>query len=299
MRKNKEDIALSDFDYEVHVWGDSEALIRIEERRHFCLGLKRFLEVIKNIDGRVMEIGCGTGIFLRSLKSYRTDLELSGCDISQKAIDLAKVNKQYNIDYRVAEAQVLPYDNNSFDIVVMMDVLEHLADVEAALREVKRVLKDRGMFHLLVPCEVNPLTLHWLMWKVKIGHNLKKKYAGHIQRLTSKKVRKLINDNQFSIAKETFSFHGLGQINDIFFDYLPRIFTKNKIDPNKRIKAQTAKDKIIRSIKERGLLLTFWLMLGRIIEVAAFYESEILKYFPGAIGLHITSYKGGLGENRN
>ncbi len=291
MERNKNSMISVDFDYEAHVWGDADALIDIEEKRHSCLGLKRFLEVIKNKNGRMMELGCGTGFFLRSLKSYRSDLELFGCDISQKAIDLAKENKQYTIDYRVAEAGELPYGDNSFDVVVMMDVLEHLEDMEAALKEVKRVLKDKGTFHLLVPCEVNPLTLHWLMWKIKIGHNLKRKYSGHIQQLTSKKVRKLINSNQFNIVKETYSFHGLGQINDIFFDYLPRVFTKNKINPDKRIKAPTAKDKIIRSIKERGLFLTFWFMLGRVFEIAAFYESEILKHFPIAVGLHITAVK--------
>jgi ubiquinone/menaquinone biosynthesis C-methylase UbiE len=292
MERNEGNRASSNFDYEAHVWGGPCDLINIKEKRHSCLGLKRFLEVAREKKAKVLEVGCGTGIFLRSLKSYRPDLELSGCDISKKAISIAKDSAHSGIDFEVANAYALPYSGESFDYVVIMDVLEHLDYPAGAIKEVQRVLKKNGFFHLLVPCEANALTLHWLMWKIRLGHNLKRKYAGHIQRLTGGETHRLLKDCGFTVIKETYSFHFLGQIYDIFFDYLPRIFTKNKIALDRREQLSGIKNKITRSIRERGILLTFWFMLGRVVEILAFLESEILKYFPIAMGLHITSTKG-------
>lgn len=279
------------FDYEEHIWGGIESIIRLESKRNSTLGLRRFLKIIDNAGGRMLETGCGTGMFIRSVKYYRPDLELYGCDISKAAINIAKKNKEYNIHYEVGNASSLPYEEETFDIVAMMDVLEHLGDIKGALREARRVLKEGGILHLLVPCEANRFTLHWLMWKLKIGHNLKRIYAGHIQRLTRQSIHNFIKEEKFKIIKETFSFHFIGQIYDIFFDYFPRIFQKKKIIDYERKKISSVRNKISKSIKERGIILTLWAILGRLIEMVAFYESETLKKFPLAIGIHLTCQK--------
>lgn len=281
-----------DFDYEKHIWGKAGDVISLKDRRNPTLGLRRFLEIIDNTGGRLLEIGCGTGIFIRSVKYYRPDLEAYGCDISRTAIAAAKKTEEYDIHYEVADASSLPYKDESFDIVVMVDVLEHLEDIKEVLRETRRVLKEGGILHLLVPCEANRFTLHWLMWKLKIGHNLKREYAGHIQRLTTNDIHKFVGNQGLTIIKETFSFHFIGQIYDIFFDYLPRTFQRKKIIEYERKKICSVKDKISKSLKERGIILTLWAILGWLIEIVAFYESEILKSFPLAIGGHITCRKG-------
>lgn len=281
------------FDYEACVWGNSAILIRLADRRHSVLGLARFLKAIKGKNGKVLEVGCGTGTFLRSVKEYRPDLELFGCDISQTAINLAKENNQYPIHFETADALSLPYGDESFDVVVMMDVLEHLPNTKKALEEVRRILNKGGIFHLLVPCEANFFSLYWFMWKMNLGGNLKRKYAGHIQRLATNDVRKLLRDCDFSFVKQSFSFHGLGQIYDIFFDYLPRLFQKSVPFSSHRQNCLSIKVTLLRSLKERGTFLTIWLILGRAVEIAAYYESVALKYFT-APGLHITSRKGGI-----
>ncbi len=279
------------FDYEEHIWGTVESIIGLESKRNSVLGLKRFLEIIESVNGRLLEIGCGTGIFIKSVKHYRPDLEVYGCDISKTAITIAMKNKKYDIHYKIGETSALPYKDKSFDIVVMMDVLEHLKDVEEAIKEAKRVLKEGGICHLLVPCEANRFTLHWLMWKLKIGYNLKREYAGHIQRLSRYDVHRFVEEQGFIIVKETFSFHFIGQVYDIFFDYLPRKFQRKKTIDYERKQALSVKEKISRSLKERGIILTLWAILGRLVETVAFYESGILKNFPLAIGIHLTCQK--------
>jgi ubiquinone/menaquinone biosynthesis C-methylase UbiE len=287
------------FDYEGHIWGSAESVISLKNKRSPALNLKRFLEIIEKINGRLLEIGCGTGMFIKSVKHYRPDLEIYGCDISKTAITLAEKNKKYDIHCKIGGASALPYEDESFDIVAMMDVLEHLEDVGGAIKEAKRVLKEGGIFHLLVPCEVNKFTLHWLMWKLKIGHNLKRKYAGHIQRLTRQNIHDFIKEARLKIIKETFSFHLIGQIYDIFFDYLPRKFQRKKTIGCKRKEVFSVRDKILRSLEERGIFLTLWVILGRLVETAAFYESEILKDCPLAMGIHLTCRKESRVENRD
>ena len=281
------------FDYERHIWGKPGYVIDLHDKRNSTLALRRFLESIDNINGCLLEVGCGTGMFVRSVQRYRPDLETYGCDISQKAISMAGQDKKYPICYEVADAASLPYEGNNFDVVVMADVLEHLENVKETLKECLRVLKEEGVLHLTVPCEANIFTLHWLMWKAKIGHNLKREYAGHIQRFTAGKIYDLLREEKLTIIQRTFSFHLLGQIYDIFFDYLPRKFAKErKVDSCKK-QDLSVKERVFRSFKERGVPLTIWLMLGRLVDRAAFYESQILKKFPLAMTVHIACKKEG------
>ena len=64
-------------------------------------------------------------------------------------LDVAKTNlKEYkNIEYKVIDIQDIPYEDNSFDIVIANMMLYHVPDINKALSEVKRVLKKDGIFY--------------------------------------------------------------------------------------------------------------------------------------------------------
>ena len=95
----------------------------------------------------IFDMGCGTGHVLGFLKE-RGCISLCGGDISQVAINKAKKNYK-GINFEVIEAEgKLPYKRNSFDLVFLVEVLEHVIDTEEMLKEVKRVLKPGG--YLLV-----------------------------------------------------------------------------------------------------------------------------------------------------
>ncbi|NIJ11091.1 ubiquinone/menaquinone biosynthesis C-methylase UbiE [Saccharomonospora amisosensis] len=96
-----------------------------------------------------MELGSGTGFFLLNLmqggmikKGYVTDLSPGMVEV---ALRNAR-NLGLDVEGRVADAERIPYPDDSFDLVVGHAVLHHIPDVTAALGEVLRVLKPGGRF---------------------------------------------------------------------------------------------------------------------------------------------------------
>jgi ubiquinone/menaquinone biosynthesis C-methylase UbiE len=98
---------------------------------------------------KVLEVGCGTGFFTLNLMLAGVVGEAHVTDISPGMVTVAERNARslgLTVDGRVADAERLPYDDASFDLVVGHAVLHHIPDVELALREVLRVLRPGGRF---------------------------------------------------------------------------------------------------------------------------------------------------------
>jgi len=99
--------------------------------------------------GRALELGCGTGFFLLNLKLAGVLDEGHVTDLSPGMVEVAQRNAErlgFDVEGRVADAERIPYDDATFDLVVGHAVLHHIPDVEQAFREVLRVLKPGGRF---------------------------------------------------------------------------------------------------------------------------------------------------------
>lgn len=115
-------------------------------------------ELIKqaNIEAnqRVLDLGCGTGTMVVLLKRKYPAAQIVGLDPDPKALQRAKKKvKRAGVSVQLDEgfADKLPYDEDTFDRVLSSLMLHHLEeqDREKMLREVLRVLKPAGTFHLL------------------------------------------------------------------------------------------------------------------------------------------------------
>ena len=96
---------------------------------------------------RIMEIGCGTGYAMLNLGLAGVLEEAWGCDISQGMLDVCGDNAQslgIKAHLQQADAESLPYEDGSFDLVIGHAVLHHLPDLDASFREIHRVLKPGG-----------------------------------------------------------------------------------------------------------------------------------------------------------
>ena len=99
----------------------------------------------------MLEIGCGRGEMLQNFKEL--GLDVKGIDLSPEA---PKFNKNIEIKVGNVEDDLLPYEDESFDIVYSKSVLEHLYYPERYIKEAYRVLKPNGLILVLTPdWEVN------------------------------------------------------------------------------------------------------------------------------------------------
>jgi SAM-dependent methyltransferase len=104
---------------------------------------------------RALELGCGTGVFLRHVGS--TGAQIRGIDVSQDLLERARshVAEFPNVGLDCGNAEQLPYQDGSFDAVYGSSVLHHL-ELEPALKEVARVLRPGGRAVFTEPNLVNP-----------------------------------------------------------------------------------------------------------------------------------------------
>lgn len=113
---------------------------------------------------KILDVGCGRGdmvIFYakKGIDAYGIDYAKEGITIAQEAKEKQRKEIQKHIHFSVMDAKKLKFPDNYFDIIISIDVFEHLykEELELALSEIRRVLKDDGT--LLVNTEPNTFYL--------------------------------------------------------------------------------------------------------------------------------------------
>jgi SAM-dependent methyltransferase len=179
------------------------------------LKLRYLLADLQSVRGKVLDVGCGGGSVAKAVKRERPDLEVVGCDVSRSALAVAEASPE-GVDFRVAEAEKLPFADGQFDFVWIFDVLEHVEKPELVLREVARVLRPGGGFHIVLPLEGQPWTLYRLIgcgtrWTAKVRH------GGHIQVFSSERFSGLAAYGGLPVMATRWSYHVLLQVLDIVY----------------------------------------------------------------------------------
>lgn len=110
-------------------------------------GLHRLLTRIPT-SSSCLDVGCGDGSQYGTWLSNRVSSYI-GVDVSQTALDLANSNGL--LTRHVADASSLPFSDQTFDVVLLIDVIEHLSFPLPALVEARRVLRPGGFIFLTTP----------------------------------------------------------------------------------------------------------------------------------------------------
>ena len=99
---------------------------------------------------RTLEVGCGTGNLWENYPELiSTFSELVLTDVSKGMIDIVKERYagRKNIQIQAMDVLDMPFEDNSFDIIVANSMLYHVNDVDSALENLRRILRDEGVFY--------------------------------------------------------------------------------------------------------------------------------------------------------
>ncbi len=136
----------------------------------------------------VLDVGCGTGANTVMIQKYG---KVIGLDISVNALE--KARSRDIRDLVLGSALELPIRNESIDIIVATDVIEHLKDDTKALKEFYRVLKPNGHVIITVPA-------YNFLWS---EHDIA---LGHYRRYTSNMIYRCAKNVGFKVIKLSYSF---------------------------------------------------------------------------------------------
>ncbi|MBU1127246.1 class I SAM-dependent methyltransferase [Patescibacteria group bacterium] len=103
--------------------------------------------------GSLLDVGCAYGFFLDFARDY---FEIEGVDISSHAISVAKKKLPRETKLRIQKLEKMKLAGK-FDVITCFDVLEHLENVDQALKVVERYLKNDGILVITVPVYDGPV----------------------------------------------------------------------------------------------------------------------------------------------
>ena len=135
------------------------------ERGHRPVGEQAIARMRVNPEARVLDVGCGSGWATRLLADYAFEGRVTGIDISDEMIQLARESSKdrANIDYEVASAEKLPFADHEFTHAFSMESLYYYRDIPKALSEICRVLQPAGLFVAVVDLYwENEATHQWI-----------------------------------------------------------------------------------------------------------------------------------------
>ncbi|KKQ27738.1 MAG: Methyltransferase type 12 [Candidatus Magasanikbacteria bacterium GW2011_GWC2_37_14] len=173
---------------------------------------------------RVLDIGCGTGSDVISLKKiFGRSVEVYGVDVVNLQMDLAREKiKKYGVwaEVKWYNGQELPFVEDYFDAIYTSDVLGHVADVRSWLSELNRVLKPGGVLAMFSESKLgrHAYVRNYLMSR---GLNVDPHAEFHISLYSKNILREYIEASGFEIKKMYSAFWASFLVHpDEFFDKL-------------------------------------------------------------------------------
>ena len=171
---------------------------------------KLVMEYLPDVkDQRVLEIACGRGGFSRLLGSQGAFV--CGADFSASAVGIAKdrllraSSRPDRVTYVQADAQNMPFDDNTFDIVISCETIEHVPEPRLAVREMYRVCKPGGTLFLTTPNYVNFMGLYLIYALVR--HPGLKSSQPLDHRFVFPQIRQFVTGAGWKIAFTTGTVH--------------------------------------------------------------------------------------------
>ena len=170
-------------------------MFRVEQSHWWYTGRRKILadfvekicRQVKDRRPRILDVGCGTGANLLMLSNYG---DAEGVDVSEDALAFCRERGLDKV--RLGAAEELPYEDGAFDLVTAFDVVEHIDDDLAGLREMRRVLRPGGRVLLFVPTFM-------FLW------GLQDDVSNHRRRYRLPELQRVLEQAGFQIERTTYA----------------------------------------------------------------------------------------------
>lgn len=163
-------------------------------------------KLIKSVNFKnCLDIGCAAGLMISEICKTYPHAHYFGIDVYDKAIKFAKENYA-NINFKVASGDKLPFKDESLDLILCFETIEHVEDPKTCLLEIKRVLKRKGTFILTMDSGNILFRIVWWFWVRTTGRVWQ---DAHIHPFHHSQLEELIVDSGFKIKKKILSFLGM------------------------------------------------------------------------------------------
>ncbi len=207
------------------------------------MDLKRRVRIIiKELDiepgDKILDLGCGDGFYLNILSKLEANIKLYGCDIDTNALKSAKTNLDgVSVQLSQGDAMAgLDYKDNSFDKIIMTEVLEHIPNDKKALEEIRRILRPGGILVLSVPNLNYPMfwdPINWFLQRLFQTHIQSGFWAGiwnqHLRLYTLKDLIRLEEDCNFKVEKTKLMTYWCLPFNHYLLNFMARLFYSGKL----------------------------------------------------------------------
>jgi SAM-dependent methyltransferase len=170
-------------------------LYEVEQSHWWYVGRRRIIagfveQICRQVTDRrprILDVGCGTGANLLLLAKYG---EAEGVDVSEDALAFCRARGLDKV--KLGAGEELPYEDGTFDLVTAFDVVEHMDDDLAGLREMRRVLHPGGRVLLFVPTFM-------FLW------GLQDDISHHRRRYRLPELRRVLEQAGFEVERSTYA----------------------------------------------------------------------------------------------
>lgn len=194
-----------------------KAALRGEPSYVWRAGQQRRLEMIvraagKRLKGCILENGCGVGMYVEHISSFGGTV--IGLEYDFERAAEARINSPHIVN---AAGESIPLPSSTFDFILSHEVLEHVQDDRAAVRELVRALKPGGRAAIFVPNRGYPFETHGIYWKGKYSFGnklfinylpraLRDKLAPHVRVYSKRDLHKLFENLPVKFVERTIIF---------------------------------------------------------------------------------------------